>query len=85
MKIGVLEDFEKPVFLPKRVEVLPARFEGPPFLGCNLFLAFFFIFVLFSVSSASSKRVCQKNPIFIGVFLAHPSKASSDNHAATMK
>ena len=40
------------------VELLPARFQGPPFFGVLLFfLAFFF---LFSVSSASSKRVCKK-------------------------
>ena len=59
------------------VELLPARFEGPPFFGCYLFLGLFFVFLLFSVSSASSNRVCQKKTIFIG-FFAHPSKASSD-------
>ena len=74
-KNRVLEDFEKPDFLEKKmVELLPARFQGPPFFGCYFFLTFFFL--LFSVSSASSKRVCQNNPIFIG-FFAHPSKASS--------
>ena len=60
------------------VELLPARFEGPPFFGCNLFfLAFLFFFFFFSVSSASSRRVCKK-PYFYRDFFAHPAKASSD-------
>ena len=66
IKIGVLEDFEKPVFWKKMVELLPARFQGPPFFGCYFFLGLFFL--LFSVSSASSKRVCKKN-YFYRVFL----------------
>ena len=51
------------------MELLPARFEGPHFLGVTFFFGLSFFFLLFfSVSSASSKRVCQKNPIFIGFF-----------------
>ena len=61
------------------VELLPARFQGPPFFGCYLFFwpLSFFLFCL-SVSSASSNRLWPKNPIFIGFFCAHPSEASSD-------
>ena len=43
------------------MELLPARFQGPPFFGCYFFFVFFFfVFLLFSVSSASSKRVLKK-------------------------
>ena len=59
------------------VELLPARFQGPPKNGCYFVFGPFFFVLLFSVSSASSKRVLKKKPIFIG-FFAHPSKASSD-------
>ena len=78
IKIGVLEDFEKPDFLEKKWwnYVLPV-FKAPPKLGVTFFLGLFFFFFFFSVSSASSKRGAQKKPIFIG-FFAHPSKASSD-------
>ena len=55
------------------VELLPARFQGPPKMGVIFFGPFFFFLLLFSVSSASSKRVCKKKPIFVG-FFAHPSK-----------
>ena len=48
------------------VELLPARFQAPHFLGVTFFLPFFFL--LFSVSSASSKRVCKKT-YFYRVFL----------------
>ena len=55
------------------VELLPARFEGPPFFGCNLFFGPFFFIFLFLLHLVEG---CAKKPIFIGVF-AHPSKASS--------
>ena len=58
IRIGVFEDFEKPDFLKKMVELLPARFQGPPKKWVLLFWGLFFH--LFSVSSASSKRVCKK-------------------------
>ena len=58
---------KKPIFWEKMVELLPARFQGPSFFGCYFFWVLFFL--LFSVSSASSKRVLNKKPIFIGVFL----------------
>ena len=64
IKIGVLENFEKPVFLEKMVELLPARVEGPPFFGCNLFFGPFFVSSFFAVSSASSRRVC-KTTLFL--------------------
>ena len=73
INIGVLEDFEKNNFLENTVELLPARFQGPPKMGVT---SFCLVFSSFSVSSASSKRVLKKT-IFIG-FFAHPSKASSD-------
>ena len=60
IKIGVLEDFENPFFWKKMMELLPARFQGPPVFGCYCFLGLFFLFFFFSVSSASSKRVCKK-------------------------
>ena len=57
------------------VELLPARFQGPPFFGCYFFFGpFFFFFFLFLLHLA---RGCAKKTIFIG-FFAHPSKASSD-------
>ena len=55
------------------VELLPARFQGPPFFGCYLFIGFFFLLFLFLLHLA---RGCSKKPNFVG-FLAHPSKASS--------
>ena len=77
IKIGVLEDFEKPVFcFGKNGGTTSCPFSRPPIFWVLLFLAFFFFFFC-SVSSASSNRVCQKNHIFTG-FFAHPSKASSD-------
>ena len=42
-------------------------FKAPHFLGVTFFGAFFFL--LFSVSSASSKRVCSKKTYFYRVFL----------------
>ena len=66
---------KKPVFFGKKWwnYFLPV-FKAPHFLGVIFVWAFFFL--LLSVSSASSKRVCKKT-FFIG-FFAHPSKASSD-------
>ena len=58
---------KKTIFWPKKVELLPARFQGTPFFGCFFFFVFFFFFFFFSVSSASSKRVCKKN-LFLLVF-----------------
>ena len=54
-------------FGKKMVELLPARFQGPPFFGCYFFWAFFFFLFLFLLHLA---RGCAK--------FAHPSKASSD-------
>ena len=64
----VFEDFEKtsPIFLKKMVELLPARFQGPPKMGVTFFCPF--LFLLFSVSSGSSERVLKKN-YFYRVFL----------------
>ena len=46
------------------VELLPARFQGPPKNGCNFFLFFFASsFFLFLLHLA---RGCAKKPIFIG-------------------
>ena len=49
---------KKPIFWKKMVELLPARFQGPPKMDVTFFWA---VFLLFSVSSASSKRVLKKN------------------------
>ena len=61
-------------FGEKMVELLPARFQGPPKMGCNFFGAFFSFFVLFLLHLA---RGCVKKTLFLLVF-PHPSKASSD-------
>ena len=74
IKIGFFEDFEKPDFWRKMVELLPARFQGHPKIGCYFFLGlFFFFFFLFLLHLA---RGCAKKPYFYR-FFAHPSKASS--------
>ena len=44
------------------VELLPARFQGPPFFGCYFFV-FFFLLFLFLLHLA---RGCSKKTIFIG-------------------
>ena len=80
IKIGVLEDFEKPDFLEKKWwnYFLPV-FKAPPKLGVTFFWAFF---LPFSVSSASSKRVCQKKTYFIGflhTLLKHLVTSCSNN------
>ena len=52
------------------VELLPARFQGHPKIGCYFFWPFF---LPFSVSSASSKRVLKKNYFyrFLHTLLKH--------------
>ena len=72
-KIGVLEDFEKPVFWKKNGGTTSCPFSRPPIFWVLLFLAFSFFF-LFLLHLATG---CAKKTFFIG-FFAHPSKASSD-------
>ena len=77
IKIGVLENFEKPVFFGKKWwnYFLPVL-KAPHFLGVTFFFGlFFFFFFLFLLHLVEG---CAKNPIFIGFFFAHPAKASSD-------
>ena len=69
-----LRNKKKPFWGKKKVELLPARFQGPPKMGVTFFEAFFSS--CFSVSSASSTG-CSKKPILKG-FFEHPSKASSN-------
>ena len=66
-KNRVFEDFEKPDFLDKNGGTTSCPFSRPPQKWVLLFLLGLF-FLLFSVSSASSKRVCKKN-YFYRVFL----------------
>ena len=63
---------KKPDFFEKNGGTTSCPFSRPP----QKWMLFFGFFLLFSVSSASSKRVLKK-PYFYRVF-AHPSKASSD-------
>ena len=77
IKIGVLENFEKAVFWKKMVELLPARFEGPPFFVCNLFFWPFFFVSSFFLFLLHLVEGCAKTPYFYR-FFAHPAKASSD-------
>ena len=56
-------------------------FKAPPKLGVNFFGAFFFL-LLFSVSSASSKRVCKKIRfllVFLHTLLKHLVTSCSNN------
>ena len=64
IKIEVLEDFEKKkkkrFFGEKWWNYFLPVFKAPQHLGVNVFWPFLFFFFIFSVSSASSKRVCKK-------------------------
>ena len=50
------------------LELLPARFQGPPKMDVIFFLAFVFFSSFFSGSSASSKRLLKKT-LFLWFFL----------------
>ena len=61
------------------VELLPARFQGPPFFGCYLFFwPLFPFFSSFFCFFCIQQQAVAKKPYFYRVFCAHPSKASSD-------
>ena len=64
IKIGVFEDFEKPDFLEKKVELLPAHLEGPHFWGVTFFFGLFFFFVLF-LFLLHVARGCAKKTLFL--------------------
>ena len=52
------------------VELLPARFQGPPFFGCYFFFGFlFFLFFFFFLFPQHLARGCSKKPYFYRVFL----------------
>ena len=51
------------------VELLPARFEGPPKFGCKFFLGLFFFFFSLFPFLLHLARGCVKKPYFYRFFL----------------
>ena len=60
------------------VELLPARFQAPHFLGVTFFLAPFLFSLLSFCFFCIQQQAVAKKTYFYRVFCAHPSKASSD-------
>ena len=66
----------------KKVELLPARFQGSPKKGVTFFGLFCFFLLIFSVSSASSKRVFKKTyfyRVYLHTLLKHLVTSCSNN------
>ena len=69
IKIGVLENFEKPHFWKKKSGTTSCPFWRPPFFGCNLFFwPFFFFSSFFFLFLLHLARGVPKKPYFYRVF-----------------